>query len=291
MMKWLIDPRLVLAALLFSTLAHTQSEKPQSPESTVPGVDGWGRPLPPPLKEQKPIPAPRRDLSGIWEPVGISGVQQFGAGAMPDDGKPEHQLPFTPAGLEALKLNKPSNGVRSVLPTDTNDPVVTCDPQGLPREDLYELRTTQILQTPQSVVLLYTFGKIWRVVWTDGRDLPKDAEPRWFGYSVGKWVDDYTFVVETTGTDERTWIDRAGRPHSADLRVEERFHRVDRDHLELTVMIDDPKMYTKPWVALDKLRFDLLPPGFDIHEFICSPSEFQEYNKLLGNSISEKDSH
>jgi hypothetical protein len=75
------------------------------------------------------------------------------------------------------------------------------------------------------------------------------------------------------------------------LRVEERFHRVDRDHLELTVMIDDPKMYTKPWVALDKLRFDLLPPGFDIHEFICSPSEFQEYNKLLGNSISEKDSH
>jgi hypothetical protein len=210
---------------------------------------------------------------------------------MPDDGKPEHQLPFTPAGLEALKLNKPSNGVRSVLPTDTNDPVVTCDPQGLPREDLYELRTTQIIQTPQSVVLLYTFGKIWRVVWTDGRDLPKDAEPRWFGYSVGKWVDDYTFVVETTGTDERTWIDRAGRPHSADLRVEERFHRVDRDHLELTVMIDDPKMYTKPWVALDKLRFDLLPPGFDIHEFICSPSEFQEYNKLLGNSISEKDSH
>jgi hypothetical protein len=210
---------------------------------------------------------------------------------MPDDGKPGHKLPFTPEGLEALKLNKPSNGTRSVLPTDTNDPVVTCDPQGFPREDLYELRTTQILQTPQSVVLLYTFGKIWRVVWTDGRELPKDAEPRWFGYSVGKWVDDYTLVVETTGTDERTWIDRAGRPHSSDLHVQERFHRVDREHLELTVTIDDPKMYTKPWVALDKLRFDLRPPSFDVHEFLCSPSEFAEYNKLLGNSISEKEAH
>jgi len=49
-------------------------------------------------------------------------------------------------------------------------------------------------------------------------------------------------------------------------------------------------MYTKPWVALDKLSFDLQPPTLDVHEFICSPSEFSEYNKLLGGSISEKDS-
>jgi hypothetical protein len=104
-------------------------------------------------------------------------------------------------------------------------------------------------------------------------------------------VDDYTLVVQTSGTDERTWIDRAGRPHSADLRVEERFHRADRDHLELTVTIDDPKMYTKPWVALDKLSFDLQPPTIDVHEMICSPSEFSEYNKLLGGSISERDTH
>jgi hypothetical protein len=283
--------RLLLAGLLYSALVHAQTGKPQSPEPTVAGVDGWGRPLPPAASNQNPGPAPRHDLSGIWDPPGISGVQPLGADAMPDDGKPGHKLPYTNEGLEALKLNKPSNGTRSVLPTDTNDPVVTCDPQGFPREDLYELRTTQILQTPQSVVLLYTFGKIWRVVWTDGRGLPKDPEPRWFGYSVGKWVDDYTLVVETTGTDERTWIDRAGRPHSADLHVQERFHRIDRDHLELTVTIEDPKMYTKPWVALDKLRFDLRPPSFDVHEFLCSPSEFAEYNRLLGNSISEKEAH
>ncbi len=207
---------------------------------------------------------------------------------MPEDGKPEHRPPYTPEGLEALNRSKPSNGVRSVLPGETNDPVVTCDPQGMPREDLYELRTTQIIQLPLKMVILYQFAKVWRVVWADGRELPKEPEPRWYGYSVGKWVDDTTFVVDTAGTDDRTWVDRAGRPHSAALHIQERFHRVDYDHLELTVTIDDPKMYTKPWVALDRLRFELQPPDFDVREMICSPSEFAEYNKLIGNPASDK---
>jgi hypothetical protein len=291
MLKPFFAPWVVLAGFLFSPLMHSQAEKPSSPASTTPGLDGWGRTIPSPSREQKPGPAPRHDISGTWDPLNASGTQVLGAAAVPDDGKPEHKVPYTPEGLKALKLTKPMNGIRSVLPAESNDPVFSCDPQGFPRDDLHELRTTQILQTPQSVVILYTYGKIWRVIWTDGRELPKDPEPRWFGYSVGKWVDDTTLVVETSGMDERTWLDRAGRPHSADLRVEERFHRADRDHLELTVTIDDPKMYTKPWVALDNFRFDAQPPSFDVHEMICSPSEFSEYNKLLGNSISERDTH
>jgi hypothetical protein len=232
-------------------------------------------------------PAPRHDISGVWDP-GEVGIQIFGAAAMPADGKPEHALPFTPAGVEALNRNKPNGGNGGVLPAENNDPVFTCDPQGLPREDLYELRTTQIYQTPQKIVMLYTFGRVWRVIWLDGRELPKDPEPRWYGYSVGKWVDDTTLLVESNGLDERTWIDRAGRPHSADLRVEERFHRVDHDHLELGVTIIDPQMYTKPWVALDKMRFELQPDDFDVREFICSPSEYQEYNKSVGEPASGK---
>jgi len=235
---------------------------------------------------QKSAPAPRHDISGIWDP-GNDGIQPLGPRAMPEDGKPEHQVPYTPLGLEMLDKNKPSNGIRTVLPADTNDPVVYCDPQGIPREDLYELRTTQILQTPLNVVVLYEFGKVWRVIWTDGRGLPKDPEPRWYGYSIGKWVDDYTFVVTTSGTDERTWVDRAGRPHTADLRVEEKFHRVNHNILELTVTIDDPKVYTRPWVALDRLRFNLKPPNFDVREMICSPSEFAEYNKIIGKPSSD----
>lgn len=295
---------LVAALVLFSPrLSHTQTatqqagpanpQKATSPPAPV-RLDGWGRPVAPAPKDQKSAPAPRRDISGVWDPAPNpgEGIQQFGAKAMPEDGKPEHHPPYTALGLKSLDANKPSNGIRSVMPADTNDPVVYCDPQGMPREDLYELRTTQILQTPQKLLVLYEFGRVWRVVWTDGREVPKDPEPRWFGYSTGKWVDDYTMVVETSGTDERTWIDRAGRPHSADLRIEERFHRLDHDTLELTVTINDPKMYTKPWVALDRFHFRLQPDSFDVREMMCSPSEFKEYNKIIGIPASGgKDTH
>lgn len=236
----------------------------------------------PPKKDagKKAGPAPRRNLSGIWAPAKtLEGIQPSGAGAMPADGKPEHELPYTPYGLELLKTHKSSNGPNEVAPVEENDPAHICDPQGFPREDLFEVRATQILQTPLQTILLYTYNKVWRTIWTDGRELPRDPDPRWFGFSTGKWKDDYTFVVETNGTDERTWLDNAGRPHSEQLRVEEVFHRVDRDTLELSMTIDDPKVYTKPWTALDKLRFQLKPPNFELAEMMCSPSELAEYNR------------
>jgi hypothetical protein len=309
MLKRLFAPRIVLATLIFSSLAHSQSAPPQSaaqsqsaaqkdqksaPAAPAPIIhDGWGRAIAPPAKDQKPAPAPRHDISGTWEPANgsLDGGGFLGAKAMPQDGKPEHQLPFTPLGLETFNQTKPTIGPRMVLPADTNDPVAICDPQGMPREDLFQLRTTQILQTPSKVMILYQFDQIWRVIWTDGRELPKDPEPRWFGYSVGKWIDDDTLVVETSGMDERTWLDLVGRPHSDELRVEERFHRVDRDHLEWTVKIDDPKMYTKPWLALDNFPMKLQPPDFDVREMICSPSEAEQYNKLIATPVSDTSSN
>jgi hypothetical protein len=298
--KGFVASGFVFALLICSLLAHSQTAPPQSgttkDQKSAPAapelvdVDGWGRPVKATAKDQKAVPAPRHDISGTWEPANgpLDGGGFLGAKAMPEDGKPEHQLPFSPLGLEAYSRTKPTIGPRMVLTAETNDPVAYCDPQGFPREDLFQLRTTQILETPVSVVILYQFDRIWRVIWTDGRELHKDPEPRWFGYSVGKWVDDYTLGVETSGMDERSWLDLVGRPHSGDLRVEERFHRVDHDHLEWTVMIDDPKMYTKPWAALDKLSMKLQPPDFDVREMICSPSEAAEYNKLIGNPASDK---
>jgi hypothetical protein len=303
MSKGLIATTFVLAVAILSPIARSQDVPPQSGTSTgqrtdetqwaahdsvPPDVDGWGRTIVPPAKDHKSAAAPRHDISGIWDP-GDGGIQALGAAAIPDDGKPGHRLEYTPAGLEALKRTKPSNGTRSVLPSETDDPVVTGDPQGFPREDLYELRTTEIVQTPLKTIILYEFGKVWRGIWTDGREFPKDPEPRWYGYSVGKWVDDYTFVVDTWGLDDRSWIDHTGRPHSEDLRVEERFHRVDHDHLELTVTINDPQMYVKPWMALDKLSFNLEPTSFDIREMIWAPSEFRDYNNLIGGRTSAPD--
>jgi hypothetical protein len=277
-----------LAVFTCTPIAHSQAAPPQS---AAPGpVDAWGRPITAPTTPQKSGPAPRHDISGTWEPAKgpLDGGGFLGAKAMPADGKPEHQLPFTSLGLEAYNRTKPTIGPRMVVTAETNDPVAFCDPQGFPRENLFQLRTTQIVQTPVSVVILYEFDKIWRVIWTDGRELPKDPEPRWFGYSVGKWQDDSTLAVETTGIDERSWLDLVGRPHSGGLRVEERFHRLDHDHLEWTVLIDDPMMYTKTWAALDKFPMTLQPPDFDVREMICSPSESAAYDKLIGNPASDK---
>src|SRR5438445_8085134 len=203
----------IVLALSIISLVRPQTVLPQSGaannQKAAPGapvnVDGWeGRPVTAPVKGHKAAPAPRHDISGIWDP-GFDPLRTLGvlgASAKPEDGKPEHELPYTPLGREALNRTKPSNGTRSVLPAETNDPVVYCDPQGMPREDLYELRTTQILQTPVSVVILYQFGKIWRVVWTDGRKLPINAEPRWCADSGGKGEADYTRLVQTSRTDQ-----------------------------------------------------------------------------------------
>jgi hypothetical protein len=95
-------------------------------------------------------------------------------------------------------------------------------------------------------------------------------------------MDDYTFVAESAGFDARTWLDNAGRPHSDAMRVQEKYRRVDRDHLEMTIVVDDPTYYTKPWTALI-LPLRLQSPKFDIREMECSPSETALYNKLFAN--------
>ena len=251
-------------------------------------------------KGEKPAPSPKRDISGVWEPAAgyNDGVAATGAKEMPSDGKAEHELPYTPEGRKAFLANKPTFGVTQVEAALTNDPVPGCNPQGFPRIVLHNFRTSRIVQTPENVLVLYEFNKKWRVIWTDERQLPKDPqnptwgppdppESRWWGYSVGKWVDDYTFVAESNGFDDRTWLDNVGRPHSNLLHVTEQYRRTDSDHLEITVTIDDPKMYTKPWVAL-RLRERLQKPSFDIHEMECAPMETDAYNKDIADPAVEK---
>jgi len=216
-------------------------------------------------------PAPRRDLTGIWD-AGNAGINGTGYPTPP----------LTPWGQEVGKTHKSGNGIRMVPMAEVNDPLSTMgDPTGFPRIILYELRPVQILHTPESVLMLYMFEKRWRVIWTDGRQLPKDPDPRWYGYSVGHWEDDYTLVVETIGTDDRTWLDNAGDPHSDQLRVVERYHRLNQTTLELSVTLDDPKTYTKPWTARDKLPLRLIPPGTDLMEMIPSATEAAAYRKSM----------
>lgn len=211
-------------------------------------------------------PAPRRDLTGIWDPA-RGGIGARGA---------RNPAPLTDWGQKKGNTHRSGDGVRQVTADQINDPLSTLgDPGGYPRQLLFELRQVQFLQTPQSVVALFMWERRWRVIWTDGRQLPTDPDPRWYGYAIGRWEDDYTFVVNSNGTDERTWLDNAGNPHSNDLRVEERWRRISEKRLELTVTLDDPKAYTKPWVALDKLQFVQIPPTTDLMEMMNAASEVQ----------------
>jgi hypothetical protein len=97
----------------------------------------------------------------------------------------------------------------------------------------------------------------------------KDAEPRWLGYSTGKWEAD-TMVVETIGFNDRVWLDGMGHPHSDDLHVTERFQRREAEHLEIQVTIKDPKAYTRPITYTQKLT---LLPDEDLLEYFCSENE------------------
>src|SRR5262249_53065561 len=90
---------------------------------------------------------PRRSLSGIWEFAkgGAEGIQADGAKAMPSDGKPEHELPYTPEGRATFMSHKPTYGITQVPSALTNDPMPGCDPQGFPRIVLHNARTEQII--------------------------------------------------------------------------------------------------------------------------------------------------
>jgi hypothetical protein len=227
-----------------------------------------GKSTPPAPPSNAPIPA--RDLTGLWD-AGQAGIV------------PKLVVsPMTAWGTERAREDKAGSGPRVVPVAEINDPLSTiCAPSGFPRIVLFEFRPFQVVQTANQVLMLYMFEKRWRIIWTDGRELPKDPDPRWYGYSVGKWEDDNTFVVQTIGMDDRTWLDNDGDPHSENLRVEERYHRTAYNSLELTVTITDPTAYTKPWVGRDKLPLRRLASDTDLMEMICSPQDAQEYQKLI----------
>ena len=121
--------------------------------------------------------APTRDLTGAWDPgqAGIAGGENyFSARNVP---------PMTPLGHEMVARNKPGHGPYAAKVYEGNDPLTTLgDPSGFPRMVNYEFRPTRIVHTPKAVLMLYSFNQTWRIIWTDGRKLPDDPDPRWFGY-------------------------------------------------------------------------------------------------------------
>ena len=209
-------------------------------------------------------PAPRTpdgkpDLSGMWQaeinPYRLDVIQD-----LKDEGifRPEAEAVF----------------LKRVADFRRDDPVTNCLPSGP-----LEIYTSvyRIIQSPTVVAVLYEGGMgRYRQIYMDGRKLPQDPNPTWLGYSVGHWEGD-TLVVESAGFNDRTWLDRAGHPHSAYLRVTERFRRADFGHMQFQITYEDPETLTQPLSLSLAMNY---AADTDMIEDVCNESDPKEVHFL-----------
>ncbi len=190
------------------------------------------------------------NLNGIWQAMNTAnwdllahGAQQslvLDAGAefaepggigVVDGG----EIPYLPAALEKKKQNYAK---RLEL-----DPEVKCYLPGVPRAT-YMPFPFQIFQSEKAMAIAYEYDGAFRNIFLkDPGPAPIDT---WMGQSYGKWEGD-TFVVDVTGLDERTWLDRAGDFHTNQIHVVERYTLHSPDVLWYEATITDPGVYSKPW--------------------------------------------
>lgn len=224
-------------------------------------------------------PAPRAadghsDLTGLWEYFRDRGTpppdpgSSLGLGPVAPGSNPffnigvglKDGLPFQPWALALRKSRMADN--------NRDNPDAHCLPIGLMQLHQHP-QPRKIIQTPDVIAILYEAQGGVRQIFTDGRPLPKDPQPWWYGYSVGKWDGD-TLVVTTTGFRDDVWLDVEGSPLTSAGKMTERFRRVDYGHLDIEITVDDPKAYTKPWTVTVKQKIML---DQDLIEFICDENE------------------
>jgi len=236
------------------------------------GAQWMNHPTPgtPRTKEGKPnlsAPVPKTrdgkpDFSGVWSAPNFSTkyLQNLAA-----DGVDVPMLPWA----AALYKQRQENGGK-------DRPSGHCLPHSVTDFDAHHM-PKKIIQTPEVLVLLFESYHSFRQIFTDGRALPANREPAWFGYSTGKWEGD-TLVVDTVGINEKTWLDDGGHPHSDALHTIERFRRPDFGHMEVQLTIDDPKAYTKPWTV--KIPWELMPDT-DLLDWACENERDAQH--MVGN--------
>jgi len=210
-----------------------------------------------------PAPAPPaanpRDLQGVW------------SGNLRTDSKPKLRA----AAQKIFDDN--TEELRRKVPV-TKDPVFWCTPAGVPHVYANGVHPFEILQTPARTFLFYEADRTWRTVWTDGRKMPDDVSDLWMGYSIGRWEGN-EFVVETAGFNDKTWVLQGeGTTHSTNLRITERFRRVDRDTLQIKFTLTDPDYYEGPWTLTGNYR---LQPKWEIDESFCVPEEQQIFDQTV----------
>ncbi len=135
--------------------------------------------------------------------------------------------------------------------TNKDDPVMTCQPLGLPRQGT----PMRIIQSAKDIIMFYRQYADYGGGNTEFRDIPtdgrariaeKELEPTYYGYSIGKWDGD-TLVVDSTSFTDSTWLGRGGLFHSADMHIIERLTRVGNE-IRYDMTIEDPDSFIAPWV-------------------------------------------
>src|SRR5262245_461294 len=234
---------LVVFALLLSPLAAAQWLHYPTP-GTPRLADGR-----PDLLAPTPRTADGRpDLSGVWR--GAGPLYRFN---IAEDLKTEDIQPWA----EELFLKR-------VRDSRKDSPLARCLPVSVPFHHFFNL--TRIVQTPSLMVLLYESpNRPPPTLFADGRDLPKDPDPTWLGYSIGRWDGD-TFVITTAGFNDLGWLDSAGHPQTESLHITERLRRVDFGHMDFEITLEDPKVFKRP-LTIKAVR--VLAADTEILEDIC----------------------
>jgi hypothetical protein len=212
-------------------------------------------------------PAPRSadgkpDLSGVWVAnreagtgLSLSG-NQLPAFFVDIGARLKGGLPYRPWARDLVSAR---------MADDMKDsPDANCLPIG----NLWlhsHLFPSKIVQVPGLLVILYEKGVDYRQIFVDGRSLPTDPNPSFFGYSTAAWEGD-TLVVQTNGLRDDSWADLNGNPLTDAARITERFRRPNFGALEIEVTVDDPKAYTASWTVTITQR---LLADTDLLEFVC----------------------
>ena len=211
-------------------------------------------------------PQGKPDLSGQWRPE----TNPYYYDVIQDL---KDEAIFRPAA-EALFL-------KHIAEFRRDDPQTHCLPRGA-SDMLFAGQLYRIMQSETVIVLLYEGGENYRQIYIDGRKLPQDPNPTWRGYSIGHWEGD-TLVVESSGFNDRTWLDRVGHPHSEALRVTERFRRGDFGHMQYQVTFDDPETLTRPLTISLKVNY---AADTDMLENVCN--ENNRDSGHLGGEATER---
>ena len=189
------------------------------------------------------------DLTGVWNPDGKY------SGDFTKALKPGESISMVASAEKIMKGRK-----------KTDDPAAKCLPMGVPR---LSTSPQKFVQTLTEIIILdegdiHTF----RMIYLNGRKHPEEVNPTWYGDSIGHWDGD-TLVIDTTGFNDRTWLDSAGHPHTDKLHVIERYKRPDANTLLREVTVEDPGAYAKPFTLEGTFK---LVSNREIRERYCYTS-------------------